>query len=99
MNKTAVTLMLMLTAIICVVGTYLVTSQMLTSQNEKAVTSAKQSQSELDKESYESQFGKLRVCINESSSKQEQTSCFRALERRMLSEPTIDELNRLPDLY
>ncbi len=42
---------------------------------------------------------KLRVCINDSGTKDAQTDCFRKAYNDQLPEPTLTDYNKLPDIF
>ena len=92
----------LLIAITIALGSYLLGVKHETSvyaaQLPSVKQTAKKQQAAADKNAQEGSLTSLRVCINYATTADQQTSCFRKAAQGTLDEPTIEDLNKLPDL-
>jgi hypothetical protein len=85
--------------ILCSFATFFIMNEIHQSDRTEAVRSALLKQSHKNNEEVESDVFKLRACIANASGKDQETSCFRKYYAGVLPEPTIEQLNQLPELY
>jgi len=80
-------------------ATYAISSRFRDIATESAIKKAVERQRQADEDKTKGDIVKLRSCITETKSIEEQTSCFRKFYAGVLPELDIDDYNRLPILY